>query len=112
MQYETSMLSLLDEQKTLYKTIEGLWLDANSAQQRYAATNEKLKSTQISYELISEQFNLGIKNTIELLTEKEQLATSTAGTASSQIYGYTEYAVAEVLSGRSISNLNKSIINE
>ena len=32
LQYETSMLSLLDEQKALYKTIEGLWLDANSAQ--------------------------------------------------------------------------------
>ena len=36
-----------------YKTIEGLWLDANSAQQRYAAANEKLKSTQISYESVS-----------------------------------------------------------
>ena len=72
-QYETSMLSLLDEQKTLYKAIEGLWLDANSAQQRYAAANEKLKSTQISYELISEQFNLGMKNTVELLTEKNNL---------------------------------------
>ena len=47
LQYETSMLSLLDEQKALYKTIEGLWLDANSAQQRYAAANEKLKSTLI-----------------------------------------------------------------
>ena len=32
-----------------------------------------LKSTQISYELISEQFNLGMKNTIELLTEKNNL---------------------------------------
>lgn len=70
---ETSMLSLLDEQKTLYKTVEGLWLDANSAQQRYAAANEKLKSTQISYDLVSEQFNLGMKNTIELLTEKNNL---------------------------------------
>lgn len=73
LQYETSMLSLLDEQKALYKTIESLWLDANSAQQRYAAANEKLKSTQISYELISEQFNLGMKNTVELLTEKNNL---------------------------------------
>ena len=61
------MLSLLDEQKALYKTIEGLWLDANSA------ANEKLKSTQISYNLISEQFNLGMKNTVELLTEKNNL---------------------------------------
>ena len=73
LQRETSLLSLLDEQKTLYKTIEGLWLDANSAQQRYAAANEKLRSTQISYDLISEQFNLGMKNTVELLTEKNNL---------------------------------------
>lgn len=73
LQYETSRLSLLDEQKALYKTIEGLWLDANSAQQQYAAANEKLKSTQISYDLISEQFNLGMKNTVELLTEKNNL---------------------------------------
>ena len=73
LQRETDMLSLLDEQKALYKTIESLWLDANSAQQRYAAANEKLRSTQISYDLISEQFNLGMKNTVELLTEKNNL---------------------------------------
>ena len=73
LQHKTSMLDLLDEQKTLYKPIEGLWLDANSAQQRFAAAQEKLRSTSISYELISEQFNLGMKNTVELLTEKNNL---------------------------------------
>lgn len=73
LQHETSMLNLLDEQKNLYKTIEGLWLDANSAQQRYVAAGEKLKSTQKSYDLVSEQFNMGMKNTIELLTEKDNL---------------------------------------
>ena len=73
LQRETSMLSLLDEQKALYKTSEGLRLDANSAQQRYIAANEKLKSTQISYNLISEQFDMGMKNTVELLTEKNNL---------------------------------------
>ena len=72
-QKQTSELDLLDDQKTLYKTIETLWLDANSAQQRYAADTEKLKSTQTSYELIQEQFNLGMKNTVELLTEKSNL---------------------------------------
>lgn len=60
-QKQTSELNLLDEQKTLYKTIESLWLDANSAQQSYAAAKEKLKSTQTSYDLIQEQFNLGMK---------------------------------------------------
>ena len=72
-QKQTSELDLLDNQKTLYKTIESLWLDANSAQQRYAAATEKLKSTQTSYELVQEQFNLGMKNTVELLTEKNNL---------------------------------------
>ena len=72
-QKQTSELDLLDDQKTLYKTIETLWLDANSAQQSYAAATEKLKSTQTSYELIQEQFNLGMKNTVELLTEKSNL---------------------------------------
>ena len=73
LQRETSSLNLQDEQKTLYKTIEGFWLDANSAQQRYAAASEKLRSTRISYDLINEQFNLGMKNTVELLTEKNNL---------------------------------------
>ncbi|WP_289188105.1 TolC family protein, partial [uncultured Bacteroides sp.] len=72
-QKQTSELDLLDDQKALYKTVETLWLDANSAQQRYVAATEKLKSTQISYELIREQFNLGMKNTVELLTEKSNL---------------------------------------
>ena len=72
-QKQSSELDLLDSQKALYKTIEGLWLDANSAQQRYVAATEKLRSTQTSYDLIQEQFNLGMKNTVELLTEKNNL---------------------------------------
>lgn len=73
LQQQSTELDFLDRQKTLYKTIESFWLDANSAQQRYSAACEKLKSTQISYDLISEQFNLGMKNTVELLTEKDNL---------------------------------------
>ena len=72
-QKQSSQLDLLDAQKTLYKTIEGLWLDANSAQQRYAAALEKLRATETSYELVQEQFSLGMKNTVELLTEKSNL---------------------------------------
>ena len=72
-QKQNSELDLLDNQKNLYKTIEGFWLDANSAQQRYVAAIEKLRSTQTSYDLIQEQFNLGMKNTVELLTEKNNL---------------------------------------
>ena len=73
LQRQTSELDLIDNQKTLYKTIESLWLSANSAQQQYVAATQKLKSTQASYTLVSEQFNLGMKNTVELLTEKNNL---------------------------------------
>lgn len=73
---QTSMLELQDEQKTLYKTIEGYWLDANSAQQRYVAAKEKVKSSQTSFDLIQEQFNLGLKNIVELLTQKNTLNAS------------------------------------
>lgn len=72
-QKQTSELNLLDQQKNLYKTIENLWLTANSAQQQYVAAARKLKSTEASYALVNEQFNVGMKNTVELLTEKNNL---------------------------------------
>lgn len=73
LQVQTSQLDLLDQQKTLFKTIESLWLDANSAQQRYVAASEQLRSTQTSYDLINEQYGLGMKNTVELLTANTSL---------------------------------------
>jgi outer membrane protein len=71
LQVMDSELSELNEQKTLFKTIETIYLDAVSSQNRFKA--EKLQSTKTSYELINEQFNLGMKNTVELLTEKNNV---------------------------------------
>lgn len=73
LQLKTSELDLQESRKELYKTIENLWLDAWSSQLQYTAAVEKLKSTQASYDLVSEQFNFGMKNTVELLTEKNNL---------------------------------------
>lgn len=72
-QYNTSQLDLINKQKELYSTIEGLWLDALNAQQQYAAAETKVKSSQTSFDMVNEQFNLGMKNTVELLTEKNNL---------------------------------------
>ena len=73
LQKQTSQLDLLDTQKELYRTIETLWLDARSAQQQYEAARAQVESTETSFALVSEQFNLGMKNTVELLTEKNNL---------------------------------------
>lgn len=43
MQYDSSLLDLINKQKELYKNIESLWLDATNAQEQYAAAESKLK---------------------------------------------------------------------
>lgn len=73
LQYNASLLTLSDIQKTLYSNIENAYLDAMNAQQQYKAARAKLKSSQLSFDMVSEQFNLGMKNTVELLTEKNNL---------------------------------------
>lgn len=72
-QRESSLLTLTNEQKELYRTIETMWLDAFSAQQQFVAADGQFKSSQTSYTLVNEQFNLGMVNTVELLTEKNNL---------------------------------------
>lgn len=72
-QLESTKLNFIQTRKDLYKTIENLWLDAYSAQQQYTAAQEQVRSAGTSFELVSEQFNLGMKNTVELLTEKNNL---------------------------------------
>jgi len=72
-QKQNSELSLQSQQKTLYSNIEGLWLDANTAQQQYIAAKAQLSSAQTSFDLVQEQFNLGMKNTVELLREQTTL---------------------------------------
>jgi outer membrane protein len=69
----TNELNLIDEQKVLYKTIESLWLDAFGSQEQYRASVENLSSVEVSYGLVEEQFNVGLKNTSELLIEKDNL---------------------------------------
>ena len=66
----TSELDLINTQKQLLKTVESIYLDAISAQNQYLAAIEQVKYVEESYGLIEEQFSLGMKNTLELLTAK------------------------------------------
>ncbi len=73
LQQEESILDLQDKQKQLYCTIEGYWLDANTNQQKFRAAMATTESEQASYDLLSEQFRLGLKNIVELMTGKTNL---------------------------------------
>ena len=70
LQISEAELEYLNAQKELQKTIEDIYLDATSSQAQYAAAIEQVKASKTSYNLAQEQFNLGMKNTVELLTEK------------------------------------------
>lgn len=70
LQYNSTQMDMKNIEKELYQTIETMWLDANNAQQQYIAASSKLKSSKTSFEMTNEQFNLGMKNIVELLTEK------------------------------------------
>ena len=72
-QHEQALLDRQDQQKQLYQTIEGYWLDANTNQQKFRAASATVESEQQSYDLLSEQFNLGLKNIVELMTGKTNL---------------------------------------
>lgn len=75
-QKEQALLDMLDKQKQLYQTIEGYWLDAQTNQQKFRAATTTLESEQLSYDLLQEQFRLGLKNIVELMTGKDRLLTS------------------------------------
>ena len=72
----TSQLNLLDTQKELLRTVEGVYLDATSAQTQYLSASENLRYVKESYDLTNEQFTLGMRNTVELLTEKNNYLTA------------------------------------
>ena len=75
-QQQQYQLDLQDKQTTLYSTIENYWLQATTNQSKYRAAKANTTSAQESYDLLSEQFRLGLKNTVELMTGKTNLLTA------------------------------------
>ena len=68
-----AQLNLQDQQKTLYTDIQQYWLNAMTNQQKYKAATSSVESAKQSYDLLSEQFRLGLKNIVELMTGKDNL---------------------------------------
>ena len=75
-QKQTYILDLKDKQTTLYSTIENYWLQANNNQSQFRTARVSTESAQTSYDLLNEQFRLGLKNIVELMKGKDQLLTA------------------------------------
>ena len=72
-QQQQAQLDLLDSQKTLYATVENYWEQAITSQQKFRAALTNVESVQASFDLLEQQFNLGLKNIVELMTGKSNL---------------------------------------
>ncbi len=67
----SATLTLTDNQKALYQTIETLHNNATNAKAKFMVSDHKLEAVKKSLQLTTEQYNLGMKNIIELLTEQD-----------------------------------------
>ncbi len=73
---KNSELDYEETQKQLAKQVESLYIDAIASQEKYKAAKLKLEFAEETYYLVSEQFEAGIKNTLDLLTAQVSLLTA------------------------------------
>lgn len=73
LQRESALLELRNQQTQLYSTIENYWIQAVTNQAKYRAAKVNTDSQETSYEMLSEQFQQGLKNIVELMQGKDNL---------------------------------------
>ena len=69
----SAALDLQDKRTALGSSIENIWLNATSAQQRFISATAAVKSQETTYELTNEQFKEGLKNIVDLLQARDNL---------------------------------------
>ena len=55
------------------QNVESAYIDFRAAQSNFSAAKKQVESAELSAELVNEQFNLGLVNTVELLTAQNTL---------------------------------------
>ena len=73
LQRQEALLDIRDKQTALYSTIENYWIQAGNYQNQYKAAKVSTQSAKDSYDLLSEQFAVGLKNIVELQDGKTRL---------------------------------------
>lgn len=98
-----SQLNLQEKQKQLYSTIESYWLSATSNRQKYLAARSNVAGLQTSYNLIQEQFRLGLKNIVELLESRSKLLNAKQGMLQDKYTTILNKALLEFYAGENMT---------
>ena len=104
LQRESALLDLKDQQTSLYSTIENYWLQAVNNQNKFKAAQVSVQSEKDSYYLLSEQFRLGLKNIIELMTGKDKLLTAQQNELQSKYLTILNLQMLKFYKGEKIKN--------
>ena len=97
---ENSRLDLLDAQKAVQEDVETVYLDALSAQSQYVAAVEKEQYARQSYELTREQFEVGAKNTVELITVQNEWTAARQETLQAKYMALMSLKLLDIYQGK------------
>ena len=103
---ENSRLTWQDLQKTLLREVESAYLDAVSAQSQYRAATEKERYARQSFELTQEQFNLGVKNTVELITAQNEWSSARQEVLQAKYMALLNIELLNIYQGRNTTTIN------
>ena len=98
-----SQLDLQNAEQELYAQIETYWLNARSAQQQYIYAKANEQSMADSYELVNEQFNVGLKNIVDLMQGKDNLLQAEQQLLQSKYTALLNIALLKFYQGETIS---------
>lgn len=101
--HEQTELTYQQTEKQIAKYVESLYIDAQSAQSNYLAAADKLESIKESYTLLSEQFNVGMKNTVELLSGQNDLLSAQLQLAQSRYQAVISIQLLNILQDKEIN---------
>ncbi len=97
---DNSRLEALSVEKDLLKNVESTYLAALSAQSQYVAAERKSAYASDSYDLVSEQFSLGAKNTVELLTAQNERDSAMQESVLAKYTSLMNLAVLDIYQGK------------
>lgn len=103
--YATSQLEWINLKKNLLRDVESVYLDATSAQAQYISALEKQKYAQESYDLTSEQFLVGMKNTVELITAQNDLSAARQQVLQAKYLALMSIEILNIYQGKPVSSL-------
>lgn len=96
---DNSRLEQLSTEKALLKEVEDTYLEAVSAQSKYTSAKEQARYAEQSYELTAEQFNVGMKNTVELITARNNLLNARVQLLQSKYTALMNNALLDIYQG-------------